>query len=215
MENILKELKEAIVNCDEKAAVAAAKKAVEMGIDPIVAIEQGLAAGMQEVGDKYENGEFFLIHLIMAGEAMKAALKVLNIESQDLKKMKRGTVVIGTVRGDIHTIGKDVVASLLRANGFEVYDLGVDVPASRFLEAAEEVGADIIAASALMTTTLPQQRELIRFLEEKGVRNKFFVMIGGGATSKQWCEEIGADGWAENAPGAVKVAINLMEKRRK
>ncbi|MCD6465616.1 corrinoid protein [Candidatus Bathyarchaeota archaeon] len=215
MENILKELKEAIVNCDEKAAVAAAKKAVEMGIDPIVAIEQGLAAGMQEVGDKYENGEFFLIHLIMAGEAMKAALKVLNIESQDLKKMKRGTVVIGTVRGDIHTIGKDVVASLLRANGFEVYDLGVDVPASRFLEAAEEVGADIIAASALMTTTLPQQRELIRFLEEKGVRNKFFVMIGGGATSKQWCEEIGADGWAENAPRAVKVAINLMEKRRK
>jgi len=213
-EAVLKKLRDAIVNCDMEAAVAASKEALESGVDPITAIEQGLSPGMQEVGDKYERGEYFLSHLMMAGEAMKAALKVLKIESQTLEQLKRGTVVIGTVRGDIHSIGKDILASLLRAKGFEVHDLGVDVPTSRFLEVAEEVGADIIAASALMTTTLPAQRELIRFLEDRGVRDKFIVLIGGGATSKEWCEEIGADGWAERAPEAVKVAVELLEKRR-
>jgi len=214
LEQILKELSDAIVNCDREAAAAAARKAVEAGIEPTIALERGLSAGMQEVGNKYETGEYFLSHLMMAGDAMNAALQILKIESRALEMARRGTVVIGTVRGDIHTIGKDIIASLLRAKGFVVHDLGVDVPASRFLETAEETGADIIAVSALMTTTLPAQKELIGLLEERGVRGEYVVLIGGGATTKQWCEEIAADGWAENAPEGVKLAMELLEKRR-
>lgn len=211
---ILKELRDAIADLDAEAAVAAAKRAVEKGVDPIVAIEHGLALGMQEVGDKFETGEYFLSHLMMAGEAMNAALKVLRIEPQAMGTLKKGTVVIGTVKGDIHSIGKDIVASLLRARGFEVHDLGVDVPTSQFLEAAENFGADIIMASALMTTTLPGQKELINFLEQRKAREKFIVLIGGGATTQQWAEEIRADGWAKSALKAVELAIKLLEKRR-
>jgi len=174
---------------------------------------------MKIVGEKFESGEYFLTHLMLAGEAMKVATKILTSKisqekRDELERRKKGIVVAGTVKGDIHDIGKNLLIALLEANGFTVYDLGVDVDSMAFIEKAKAVGADIICMSALLTSSIPAQKEVIDFLVAQGLRDKFLIMVGGGLTSKEWAESIGADGWAPTAVEAVRVAEKLIEQRR-
>ncbi|MFX1602576.1 MAG: corrinoid protein [Promethearchaeota archaeon] len=207
-------LKQAVVDGDEVAVPALTRKALDAGISPIDILENGISDGAQIVGEQFEKMEIFLTELMLSGEAMMAGLEVVlpHIKAEDVPQ--RGKVVVGTVRGDIHEIGKNIFKSLLVANGFEVSDIGVDVPTSRFVEEAEKIKADIIAVSALMTSTLGGQKDVIDFLEQTGDRGKYIVMVGGGPTNQEWADEIGADGFAETAPEAVRVATRLIEERR-
>lgn len=199
---------------DSQAVVDAAKQVIEKGIDPVEAIEKGLSKGAIAVGEKFDKMEIFLTGLMMAADAMKAGMGVLLPHVSKEKIVKKGTVVSGTVKGDIHDIGKNILIALLRANGFDVYDLGADVPTSKFIEEAEKVNADIITLSALMSSTIGGQKDVIDYLKETGKRENFIVMVGGGPTTREWVEEIGADGWAETATEAVKLASELIEKKK-
>lgn len=207
-------LKQAVVGGDEVAVPALVRKALDAGISPIDILEKGISDGAQIVGEQFEKMEIFLTELMLSGEAMMAGLEVVlpHIKAEDVPQ--RGKVVVGTVRGDIHEIGKNIFKSLLVANGFEVSDIGVDVPTSRFVEEAERIKADIIAVSALMTSTLGGQKDVIDFLEQTGDRGKYIVMVGGGPTNQEWADEIGADGFAETAPEGVRVATRLIRERR-
>lgn len=208
-EGIIKRLYEAVIACDKDAAIKTAQEVIEKGLNPVEAIEEGLSKGAATVGEKFDKLEIFLTELMMAADAMKAALDVLLPTVPKEKTMKKGTVVIGTVKGDIHDIGKNILAALLIANGFEVHDLGTDVPTSKFIEEAERVGANIIALSALMSSTIGGQKDVIDYLDAMGKRKKFIVMVGGGPTTQEWANEIGADGYAETATEAIKVALEL------
>ncbi|MFQ5710237.1 MAG: B12-binding domain-containing protein [Candidatus Geothermarchaeales archaeon] len=212
-EEVFDELKSAITNFDVDKVVEAAKKSVSLDIDPLEAIERGLSSGLREVGERFEDGELFLIHIVAAAEAAQKAMKEV-FEPQLLKQKKTrkslGKVVIGTVKGDIHDIGKTIVASMLSASGFDVYDIGKDVPSEEFVERAKEMDANIVAASALLSTALPVQREIVEALRKAGMREKVKVMVGGGPVTQEWAEEIGADGYGSNAVEAVKVAKRLL-----
>ena len=202
---------EAIVAGDRDAARALAEDAVRSGLDLLEVVEQGYVPGIQKVGELWERGEYFLPELITSAEAMKAAMAVLDPElnRQHIGTRMGGKVVIGTVEGDIHDIGKNLVASMLQAGGFEVFDLGADVKLERFIDKAEEVGAGMICLSALLTTTMMAQRRFIALLRDKGLRGKYKVLVGGAPASRKWAEEIGADGYAGNAVAAVKLAKSL------
>jgi corrinoid protein of di/trimethylamine methyltransferase len=213
-EEIYAALRDAVVAYDVDAAVKAARKAVESGLDPVKAIENGLSKGARIIGDQFDKLEIFLPELLIAADAMKAGLDILLAELPKDKTLKKGTVVCGTVKGDIHEIGKKIVVALLRADGFEVYDLGADVSTSRFIEEAEKVGADILGLSALMSSTLAAQKDVIDYLKAVGEREKYIVMVGGGPTTQEWATQIGADGYAKTAPEAVKAALELMKKKR-
>mgnify|MGYP001589515624 CR=1 FL=1 len=204
-------MNEAIVAGDREAAAALARDAVQGGLDLLEVIEQGYVPGIQKVGDLWEQGDYFLPELISSAEAMKAAMAVIDPELQkrNIGSRRGGRVVIGTVEGDIHDIGKNLVASMLQAGGFEVHDLGADVKLERFIDKAEEVGAGMICLSALLTTTMTNQRRLIGLLRDRGLRDKYKVLVGGAPASRKWAEEIGADGYAENAVAAVKLAKSL------
>ncbi len=210
-DDLYRSMKEAIVAGDRARSAALAEEAVQGGLDLLEVIEKGYVPGIQEVGRLWEEGEYFLPELITSAEAMKRAMAVLEPElaRRSLKARTGGKVVIGTVEGDIHDIGKNLVASMLQAGGFEVHDLGVDVRLDRFVETAEAVGADFICLSALLTTTMTNQRRLIAMLREKGLRDKYKVLVGGAPANAKWAEEIGADGYAENAVAAVKLAKSL------
>ena len=210
-EQVFAELKDAVEQYDVKRAEASAKKALEMHVDPMKAIELGLAAGIREVGKKFECGDIFIPHLVMAGNAMKAGMAVLEkaIPKGSLEQFVLGKVLIATVAGDIHDLGKTLVTTMLTASGFEVYDLGVDVPVSKILDAAQDKGAKIIGLSSLMTITLPGQRDVIEELRRRGVRGEYKVMVGGGAASEKWAVDIGADGYSPDATGAVAKAKKL------
>ena len=212
---ILAELCEAVVSGDVDAAARAAKEVVGKRVDPVKAIENGLSKGARIIGDKFEKLEIFLPDLLVAAEAMKTGLEILLAEIPKDKTLRKGTVVCGTVKGDVHEIGKRIVAALLQANGFEVYDLGADVPSSRFIEEAGRVRADIIGLSALMSSTLGAQKDVIDYLEAVGERKKYVVMVGGGPTTQEWADQIGADGYAKTAPEAVKLAIKLVKSKRR
>lgn len=212
-EELLRKLSEAVISCDREAVVKAAQQAIEKKLDPLKAIEKGLSKGAMVVGDKFDKLEIFLTDLMMAADAMKAGLNVLLPLISEGKISKKGTIVCGTVKGDIHDIGKNILAALFSANGFDVHDLGVDVATSKFIEEAEKVGADVIALSALMSSTIGGQKDVIDYLRETGKRKKFIVMVGGGPTTREWTEEIGADGYAETATEAVKVALGLIKTR--
>ncbi|MCD6515167.1 MAG: corrinoid protein [Candidatus Odinarchaeota archaeon] len=216
-EELFKKMQEAIFNYDKDLAVKLAKEAIEAGIDPLEAIEKGFAVAIRELGEKFDRMEIFLPELIMGADAMKAAVDILKEEivRRGQKVEKKGVVVIGTVEGDIHDIGKTIVIAMLQSAGFDVYDLGKDVPIPRFLQAAEEVNADIIAASALLTTTMMKQRDLIEYLKSQGKRDKYFVIVGGAPCSQKWADEIGADGYARDAIEAVKLCERLMEQKKK
>lgn len=192
-------------------------KALNQGLDPVKIIEDGLAEGLKEAGKKYEDGEFFLTHLIAAAEAAKRPMDELLmpiIRKHSLEKKSLGKVVIGTVYGDIHDLGKNIVSAMLTVAGFDVYDVGKDIPVKEFIEKIKEVNADLVGASALLSTTLPQQREIIMALQREGLREKVKVFIGGGPVTKEWAEEIGADGYGSDAIDAVEVAKRLVGSRR-
>jgi trimethylamine corrinoid protein len=209
-------MSEAIVAGDRESAAALAGEAVRSGLDLLEVVEQGYVPGIQKVGELWEQGEYFLPELISSAEAMKAAMAVLEpeINRKDLGDRMGGKVVIGTVEGDIHDIGKNLVASMLQAGGFEVFDLGADVKLERFIEQAEAVGAGMICLSALLTTTMTNQRRLIGMLRDRGLRDKYKVLVGGAPASRRWAEEIGADGYAENAVAAVRLAKSLAGRPR-
>ena len=210
-ETLYADMQKAIVDGDGAAAGRLAVEAARTGLDLLEVIEKGYVPGLAKVGELWEQGEYFLPELISSAEAMKAAMAVLEPElrSAHLKARTAGKAVIGTVEGDIHDIGKNLVASMLQAGGFEVFDLGADVKLERFIEQAEAVGADFICLSALLTTTMANQRRLIELLKQKDLRAKYRVLVGGAPASQKWAEEIGADGYAENAVAAVKLAKSL------
>ena len=207
---ILEKLKQALYSYSSKETEKVAQETLEKGIDPMNAIN-ALTEAVRQIGERYGRMELFLGQLIKAGDAMKAGMNVLVPNIPLDKKPKPRKVVIGTVKGDIHSIGKKMVCAMIMAEGFEIYDIGEDVPTKKFIEMAEEVGADIIATSALLTSTMPYQKELIEFLKAKGLRDKYKIMVGGSPTSKAWAEEIGADAWAIDAVKAAKEAKRILE----
>lgn len=213
-EEIIRRLRESVISYDEKGVKEAALAAIEEGIDITEAIEKGLSEGIREVGEKFDKLEVFLTELMLAAEAMKAGMNILLPKIPKEKILKRRKVVIGTVKGDIHDIGKNIAAALLTASGFDVYDLGTDVSISKFVEEAEKNEADIIALSALMTSTISGQKDVISYLKESGKRENYIVMVGGGPTTNEWAEEIGADGYAETAKEGADTALRLLKAKR-
>ncbi len=211
-QKLFRQMAQAVIDGDDEGAEALARQALAQGVDPLEAIDKGYTAGMGVVGELFSSGEYFLPDLILGGEAMKAALAVLEpaLQAAGQQREVLGTVVLGTVKGDIHEIGKSLVGSMLSANAFEVHDLGVDVESSEFAAKARQYDADIVALSALLTTTMLNQREVIEHLAEAGLRGRVKVMVGGSPVTRQWADEIGADGFAEDAAGAVVVAKKLM-----
>jgi len=209
---VLEQLRETVIKGLPDQARELAAQALAAGVAPLAAIEEALNPAMQVVGDKYESGEYFIPDLVMAAEAMKGAMQVFEpvlIERQEQRQVL-GTVVIGTVEGDIHEIGKSLVATMLSASGFQVYDLGVDVPASEFVKRVQETNANVVGLSALLTTTMRNQEAVIEALKEAGLRERVVVVIGGAPTSPDWAQTIGADGYAENANEAVGVVRELL-----
>jgi corrinoid protein of di/trimethylamine methyltransferase len=211
-EEIYEKLAQAVLEGEPEEAEELAKQALERGVDPLACINQGLMKGIQEVGDLFSKGEYYLPELIIGADAMKAALDVLEPALVgDQKREVVGQVVLGTVEGDLHEIGKTLVGTMLTANGFKVTDIGVDKKPEDFIAAIKETQADIVGASALLTTTMLQQEKLIRALEEAGLRDQVKVMVGGAPVTDQFAEKIGADGYAEDAISAVNLAFRLVD----
>ncbi len=210
---ILKNLANAVIEGDDELAVSSAKAALENNMDPLQAVEEGLSKGMDVIGRQFESGEVFLPELLMAANAFKAAMDILKpeLEAQKKSTMKMGTVLLGTVKGDLHNIGKNIVATVLDTNGFEVIDLGIDNSPLTFIEQAEKAQVDIIGLSCLMTTTMPAQREVIQTLSEMNIRDKFKVIVGGGPVTQEWADQIGADGYSESAVQAVNLVKGLLD----
>lgn len=211
-DEIFHKLAQAVIDGEPEDAEALAQQALEQGIDPMECINQGLVKGIQKVGELFSSGDYFLPELIIGADAMKAALDVLEpalMEGQ--KREVVGKVVLGTVKGDLHEIGKTLVGTMLTANGFKVMDIGVDKEPQEFIAAIREMDADIVGASALLTTTMLQQKKLIEALEEAGLRSKVKVMVGGAPVTESFAREIGADGYAEDAISAVGAAFRLMD----
>ena len=207
---LFQSMAQAIIDGDSELAVALAEQSLEAGIDPLESINQGFVAGINQVGEAYTCGDAFLPDLVMAGEAMKDAVSVLEPEMarRGAHRQMLGKVVLATVEGDIHEIGKSLVGIMLSASGFQVYDLGVDVATKKIVQTAQEVQADIVALSALLTTTMSKQKEVIEALSAAGVPSK--VMVGGAPVTREWVKRIGADGYSEDAIGAVQVAKTLV-----
>ena len=211
-EDLLAMITESIVGGEPESVVALTRKALESGLQPLEIINQGLLAGMNIAGEKFARGEFFLPHLLIAAKGMQAAMELLEPELGARKQVHEavGTVVIGTVQGDIHEIGKSLVGTMLSANGFKVHDLGVDVPSEDFVAKVRETGADMLGLSALLTTTMIGQREVIESLVQAGIRDQVKVIVGGAPVSQAWADEINADAYAGNAMGAVEVARRML-----
>jgi dimethylamine corrinoid protein len=211
----LKELGEAIVHGDKERSSRLVEKALGK-VDPLAVIQRGMMPAMEKVGDRFSSGEIFLPEMLMATEAWNEAMRLLKPKLLEAGESvaKIGTVVIGTVQSDVHEIGKNIVVTLLNTAGFEVHDLGVDIPASKFIGKAEEVNADIIAASAIMTTTMTYQRDILDHLIASGLRDKYIVLVGGGVVNQKWADEIGADGYGETAVEGVRLAKELLTRKR-
>ncbi|MBA7633258.1 Methionine synthase [subsurface metagenome] len=211
-ESIYQRLGAAIITGDKDKLLVAVEDALREGVTASEIIERGMSTGMKEVGERFARYEIYLPEMMMAAEAWEQAMKVLQpkILAVGAERKKVGRVVIGTVKGDIHSIGKNIVGAMLKMSGFEVFDLGSDVAASAFITKAEEVGADIIAASALMSTTVPQQKEIIEHLKARGTRDKYCVLVGGGSTSQEWADNIGADGYGKTAGDAAALALKAV-----
>jgi len=208
-------MRQSIVNGAPGTATELAQEALASGIPPLDAINNGYVRGMHDVGEQFARGEMFLPDMMASAEAMRAAMAVLEPELTRLgaERTMAGVVVLGTTKGDIHEIGKILVGTLLTAHGFRVHDLGVDVPGEKFADKARELGADIVGVSALLTTTMRNQKYVIESLEKAGLRSQVKVMVGGAPVSRKWAEEIGADGYAKDAMSAVVLARQLMEQK--
>jgi len=211
-QEIFDKLAQAVIDGEPEDAEEAARQALEIGLDPLECIDKGLTVGIQRVGEQFACGEYFLPELIIGADAMKAALSVL--EPAMLEGRKREVVariVIGTVKGDLHEIGKTLVGTMLTANGFEVIDIGVDKSSDEFIKAIKDNNATLVGASALLTTTMTQQKKLIEALAEAGLREQVKVIVGGAPVTSVYAEDIGADGFAEDAISAVDIAFRLAD----
>lgn len=214
-EKIFEDLKQAIINLNPDAAVEAANAAIAAKVDSVTAIEKGLTEGMNVIVDRFDEGDLFMPQIIIAAQAFGNACDILmqGVSKEEAAKMTKAKILLYSVSGDIHDIGKKIVKTMLLANNFEVKDLGRDVGADAVIDAALEWGADIVGGSALMTTTMPASKDVINRMVERGVRDQFKVMFGGAPVTAKWCEEIGADAYGDDAGDAVKVAKGLIKEK--
>lgn len=208
-EELIKEAREALLTTDKAKAEDVARRAIAAGMEPSDIMQNGFVAGIRELGEQFDKGEVFLPELMLAAEAMQAAMEICNEALPEGKSETRGVVVIGTVEGDVHDIGKAIVAAYLRANGYEVHDVGKDVPPQDFIDKAVEVNADVIGSSALLTATLAVQGEIEEYLKEAGLRDKIKTIIGGATCTQGWADKIGADAFAKDASEAVTKIAEL------
>jgi len=211
-EELLKEAAQAVVEADEDRAVELANKALADGFDPVEVLTQGFSAGINEMGDLFGRGEVFLPEMIMSAGVMQAASDILNsaLKKEDAKA--KGKMVIATVEGDVHDIGKGIVIALVQTQGVEVIDLGRDVSVEKLIDAAEEHGANIIGTSALLTTTMTNQEKLEKELKARGLRDKYKTIVGGSPCTQRWADKIGADAFAEDAAEGVTKVMELLAK---
>ena len=206
----LNEVSNAVIEGDEGATLALVKKALGEGIPARKVLDEGLIPGIHKVGDLFESGEYFLPELLVSGEAMSKAVELLEPVLSKSNVPSAGKYLIGTVQGDVHDIGKNITIMMLKANGWEVTDLGVDISPKEFCSAVEKGDCQILGMSALLTMTMPAAAETIEALKGAGLRDKVKIMVGGAPTTQEWANEIGADGYAPDAPSAVKVAAALV-----
>jgi trimethylamine corrinoid protein len=211
-EKIFAEAIEAIVSGDVEKATEVAKRGLAEGIDPLELMTSGFIPGINEVGDQFGTGRLFIPGLVKSADAMEKATAIINAAIPQEQENVSGKIVIGTVEGDMHDIGKTIVVSLLRANGFDVLDLGRNVPIARFIEEAEKFGADIIGSSTLLTTTMPVQKELEEELVKAGLKQKYKTIVGGAPVTRRWAQRIGADAYAQDASDGVKKVKQLLLK---
>ena len=214
-EPILQAMRQSIIDGAPETALSLAQTALTNGLDLLDAINHGFVPGMHQVGEQFAHHNMFLPDMMASAEAMRAAMQVLEpeLKKQGAERPVAGTVVLGTTQGDIHEIGKTLVGTLLTAHGFKVYDLGVDVPSDKFATTALEVGADIVGVSALLTTTMRGQRNVIAAIERQGLRPRVKIVVGGAPVTRRWAEEIGADGYGKDAAAAVTLMKSLMRTR--
>ena len=212
--DIFQEMAEAVIAGDAERCTALAKRAIAEKLDPLEAIQSGFSKGMDTVGANFECGQMFLPEMMQAAEAMNAGVEVLKpaIESKGGASSASGKVVLATIQGDMHDIGKNIVKLMLSTSGFEIVDLGKDVRVDAIIEKAEKTQADVIGVSALMTTTMGYMPELIQELQELGIKGEFPVMVGGAPVTEEWAKDIGADGYSKDAIGAVRVPRDLVKK---
>jgi corrinoid protein of di/trimethylamine methyltransferase len=210
---LLTEITASLVECEAPDLVAVlSQKALEQGEEPLTIINQGLVPGMEIVGEKFQTGEYFLPHMIIAANAMQQAMGLLEPEllARQQSVEGQGVFVIGSVQGDIHEIGKSLIATMMLASGFQVHDLGIDVAPETFVEKVQETDADLVGLSALLTTTMAGQRDVLEALQEAGIRDRVKVMVGGAPVTEEWAESIGADGYAEDVVSAIELAKYLL-----
>jgi corrinoid protein of di/trimethylamine methyltransferase len=209
-EDLLKKLADSVVDMDEEGAVKYSNQAVEENIDAYLAIDQGLAKGMERAGKLFDEEEYFVPELIICSDAMNAGIAVLkpHLKQENIKEKHKG--VIGVIEGDTHDIGKNLVKIMLESSGFDIVDLGRDVPPQTFVDKAVDTGAELILLSSLMTTTMDNMEEVVRILVKQGIRDKFKVAVGGGPISQAFADRIGADGYAKNANDAVRLCGELL-----
>ena len=211
-EEIYEKLSQAVIDGEVDDVIELANQALDDGLDPLTCINEGLTKGIQQVGELFSSGEYFLPELIIGADVMKAGLDILEPAMlADQKREVAGKVVLGTVKGDLHEIGKTLVGTMLTANGFQVIDIGVDKSSADFIAAIKEEEATIVGASALLTTTMLQQKELVKAIEEAGLREQVKIMVGGAPVTASYANEIGADGYAEDAISAVDIAFRLID----
>lgn len=210
---IIKEAMEAMVKYNEATAVDVMKRAIEEGLDPVEILSEGFSAGIREVGDLFGRGQVFLPELMLSADVMKTVSGMVDEEMAKSGKTadKKGTMILATVEGDVHDIGKGIVASIIKTQGIEIIDLGRDVSVPTILAKAEEYNADLIGTSALLTTTLAEQKKLEEALKDKGLKGKYKTMVGGAPATQRWADRIGADAYAEDAAEAVNKALALLE----
>ena len=211
--SIIQEISELLQKGKAKNVKLLVQQAIDEGIDPKAILNDGLLSGMMIIGGKFKKNEVFVPEVLVAARALNVGLSILEPKLIEVGNEPIGKAVIGTVQGDLHDIGKNLVIMMLKGVGFETYDLGIDVDAATFLEKAEEVDADVICMSALLTTTMPKMQENIEFLKEKGVRDKYIVMIGGAPITESFAKQIGADYYTVDAASAAEVAASAMAKR--
>jgi trimethylamine corrinoid protein len=210
-EALYKEAADSIIDSDEDLALEIVKKAEADGADLIALLAQGFSVGMREVGDRFGMGELFLPELIFASEVMKTVTTEIESKLDGGAVQKKGIMVLGTVAGDVHDIGKGIVASLLKTNGVEVYDIGREVPAEEFVNKVKELNADFLGSSALLTTTMTEQKTIEELVEKEGLKGKVKTLVGGAPVTQRWAEKIGADAYCEDAAVTVKFINSLYE----
>jgi trimethylamine corrinoid protein len=216
MQELLKKLSGLVAEGEAEDAVEAVKEALAKGIAPLTILHEGAAKGMDIISEQYNLGDAYLPELVLAGDAMTEVLAVLfaNMDKAEVAASKVGTVVIGQAKGDVHDIGKNIVSALLSVNGFEVHDLGIDVPVKRFIEKAKEFNADIVLVSTLLTTSLPYLSDTLQYITDSGYRDKWFYAVGGGPVTPEFSKKIGADGWSRTAFDCVEMCKKMMTENK-